>query len=152
MKKAEKLIAYDLYMRFPELPGNELAKRAGVSYKTFAGWRDSEGWEKVRAAKTITKHTLKEAAYKQLAEINTHVAEVLGGLLSKELADAKGVIIKELALYDDNPLPKIIEILEDFATWACQERIKFSDYAGQEDHLALLDIVNHYIKKKGREV
>lgn len=113
MKNADKKrLAQSLFIKGDMLL-KEIAKQVNVTAKTLSKWRDEGDWQTLKDAHTITKPRLLEAAFKQLHAVNQKIEE-LGGVPTKELSDAKGVIRKEIELFSSNPVHVYVEVFEEF--------------------------------------
>lgn len=99
-KEKEKLIARELYLN-TSMSQKEIAIKLGISEQTLSKWIKVGKWEELKAAKSITKEQLLKQAYEQLAAINKTIEE-RGGVPDKQLSDAKGILVKEIALLEKN--------------------------------------------------
>lgn len=99
-KDSEKQIARELYLN-TGMTQKEIAIKLSISEPTLSKWVNSGKWDELKAAKSITKEQLLKQAYEQLAAINNAIEE-RGGVPDKQLSDAKGILVKEIALLEKN--------------------------------------------------
>lgn len=109
-------MAKSLYMS-GNLNQTEIAERVGCARKTLRGWIESGGWEAIRDNRNITRGQLLQEAYRQLQAVNLKINDELDGIPSKETAQVKSSIRKEIEALSDNPLHVYIEVADEFVAW-----------------------------------
>lgn len=117
MKTAEKkVLAQGLFTR-SNMTRKEIAAQVSVTEKTLRSWIVDGEWEKLRDSMMITKPQLLNESYQQLAAINKKILEEHGGVPTKELSDAKGVIRREIEQFENQPIHLYVEVFEDVIQW-----------------------------------
>jgi len=114
--KEKKQLAYSLFIK-SSLNRKEIAKQVGCTEKTLRRWIETEGWQPIKEAQTLTRGKLLQDAYSQLKAINDKINNDLGGIPNKELSDAKAVIRKEIETLSGHPLHLYVEVFTEFIDW-----------------------------------
>jgi transposase len=129
MNTAEKkVLAQGFYTR-SMMTRKEIAAQVQVTEKTLRAWITDGDWDKLRDSMQITKPQLLNEAYQQLAAINKRIQDDHGGVPTKELSDAKGVIRKEIEQFENQPIHLYVEVFEDVIGWLSRnEPDKLSDF------------------------
>lgn len=129
MKNGKKQIAQGLFVN-QGWTAKAIAAQLGVTEKTIGRWKNDGNWDDLKEMQSITKSTLLQDAYRQLAAINKKIAEEYENVPSKELSDAKAVIRKEIEALSDNPLYLYVEVMEEMTDWVAKNHPKFlKDYS-----------------------
>lgn len=123
MSNVEKRnLAQDLYCK-GTLTRKAIADAVGVTEKTLRTWINKYGWDDIREAMTVTRKQLLTDAYSQLKKVNQQI-EDNGGIINKELADAKSILRKEIEQLAESPLHVYVEVLDEFTEFIARKAPK----------------------------
>lgn len=114
--KQKKLVARSLYLK-SQMNRKQIANQVNVTEKTLRKWIDEGDWDTVKEAETISRKELLREAYAQLRAINKKINDELGGVPDKQLADAKGVIRREIEALSEMPLHRYVEMAMELTNW-----------------------------------
>lgn len=118
---------YDLFCELyvnTNMTLNELSDKVGISPNTAASWRDGSNLDDLKEAQTITRKTLLQDAYRQLAAVNVEIRDKHNDVPPKTLADAKKQLREEITTLSDNPLHIYTEVFSEFTDWLYKNRPK----------------------------
>lgn len=101
----------------------EIAALLSISDKTIGEWRKKFEWDDAKKIQQVTRKSLLENAYKQLAAINKKVDDN-GGIPSKIENDAKIQCLREIDLFSATPTRLYIDVFEDFMAWLSKNEPK----------------------------
>lgn len=115
-------LAQDLYIK-GTLTRKAIADAVGVTEKTLRNWIEKYGWDDIREAMTVTRKQLLTDAYTQLKKVNKQI-EDNEGVITKELADAKSILRKEIEQLSESPLHVYVDVLDEFTEYLARKSPK----------------------------
>lgn len=118
--------------------GKELAERVGVSEVTISKWRNSGGWEQLRASVIITKEAELRRLYMQLTELNDHIFAREKGqrfASSKEADTLVKLTAAVKQLETDTSVAETMEVLKNFII-----AVREDDFTKAQEITKLADI------------
>lgn len=125
MGNAEKRsLATNLFLK-SSMNRKEIATQVGITEKTLRKWIDEDGLEDIKESQMILRPQLLNDAYAQLAAINKKIKEEYGNVPDKQLADAKGVLRKEIEALSHQPIHKYVEVFEELTEWMAKNAPKY---------------------------
>lgn len=109
--------AYLLFMQ--KVPQKDICVRVGISAVTLIKWKDDNGWEEKRAAKTISVDELISKTLKRINDL----------LESPEFnADSFAKAVNQLkALKGSNTVNDVIDCFTSFSQWTVEQRSFYPD-------------------------
>lgn len=114
MKMADKKERARAFFVKSTLNRKEIAEAVGVTEKTLRNWIESENWQEEKDSQSITRMQLLQESYRQLKAINDDIRDNYNGVPSKNLADAKAMIRKEIDSLSRQPIYRYVEVFEEF--------------------------------------
>lgn len=144
-KDSEKQIARELYLN-TGMTQKEIAIKLSISEQTLSKWVNAGKWEELKAAKSITKEKLLKQAYEQLAAINNTIEE-RGGIPDKQLSDAKGILVKEIALLEKNhSISTAVYIMDRFLNYVLSHNQTIAKEVSQMQ-LAFIELLVNEVQR-----
>lgn len=144
-KDKEKQIARELYLN-TSMTQKEIAFKLGISEQTLSKWVNNGKWDEIKTAKSITKEQLLKQAYEQLAAINKAIEE-RGGVPDKQLSDAKGILVKEIALLEKNhSISTAVYIMDRFLNYVLTHNPSIAKEVSQMQ-LAFIEMLANEIQR-----
>lgn len=114
MKMADKKERARAFFVKSSLNRKEIAEAVGVTEKTLRSWIDAENWQEEKDSQTITRSQLLQESYAQLKALNDEIRDKHSGVPTKNLADAKAMVRKEIDSLSRQPIYRYVEIFEEF--------------------------------------
>jgi len=112
----KRMLAKSIYC-YAQLPNRKIAELSGITEKTLKAWITKYRWQEEKNATGILRQQLLKETYYQLDAINLQIRVQHQGVPTKQLSDAKGVLIKEIETLDEQPLHRVLEVFREAVAW-----------------------------------
>lgn len=122
MKLADKKERARAFFVKSTLNRKEIADAVGVTEKTLRSWIVCENWQEEKDSQSITRMQLLQESYLQLKAINDQIRDNNAGVPTKNLADAKAMIRKEIDSLSRQPIYRYVEVFEEFLIFVSKNR------------------------------
>lgn len=119
----------------------DIAEQVGVSRKTICDWAKKNNWEKLRAAKALTRTELINKMYASVNKLLDEALEKDDVNIADKLAKVASAIEK---LNKKNPLVEAIDVLSAFGRWL-KHHAELDPSVDREFVKKVLDMQEQYI-------